>query len=38
VVTTHDPEAAAEADAELVLDEGRASWARPLRARTESLR
>ena len=30
VVSTHDPEAAAEADAELVLDEGRASWARPL--------
>jgi len=30
VVGTHDPEAAAPADAELVLDEGRASWARPL--------
>ena len=28
LVATHDPEAAAEADAELVLDEGRASWAR----------
>ena len=27
---THDPEAAEPADAELVLDEGRASWARPL--------
>jgi putative ABC transport system ATP-binding protein len=38
VVTTHDPEAAAEADAELVLDEGRASWARPLPTRSEALR
>jgi putative ABC transport system ATP-binding protein len=32
VIGTHDPEAAAPADAELVLDEGRASWARPLRS------
>ena len=31
VVATHDPEAAEPADAELALDEGRASWARPLR-------
>ncbi|EGD40484.1 ABC transporter, ATP-binding protein [Nocardioidaceae bacterium Broad-1] len=30
VLATHDPEAAAEADAELALDEGVASWARPL--------
>jgi putative ABC transport system ATP-binding protein len=30
VIGTHDPEAAAPADAELVLDEGHASWARPL--------
>jgi putative ABC transport system ATP-binding protein len=30
VIGTHDPEAAAPADAELVLDEGRATWARPL--------
>jgi putative ABC transport system ATP-binding protein len=30
VVATHDPEAAAPADAELVLDEGAATWARPL--------
>lgn len=30
VVATHDPEAAEPADAELVLDEGRVSWARPL--------
>jgi putative ABC transport system ATP-binding protein len=30
VVATHDPEAAEPADAELRLDEGRASWARPL--------
>lgn len=30
VLATHDPEAAAPADAELVLDEGTASWARPL--------
>ncbi|RNM13884.1 ATP-binding cassette domain-containing protein [Nocardioides pocheonensis] len=32
VVATHDPEAAEPADAELVLNEGRASWARPLAA------
>jgi putative ABC transport system ATP-binding protein len=30
VVATHDPEAAAPADAELVLDQGAATWARPL--------
>jgi putative ABC transport system ATP-binding protein len=30
VVATHDPEAAAPADAELALDEGAATWARPL--------
>ncbi|MET8522117.1 ATP-binding cassette domain-containing protein [Nocardioides sp. NPDC004968] len=30
VLATHDPEAAAEADAELALDEGVASWPRPL--------
>lgn len=30
VVATHDPEAAAPADAELELDEGVARWARPL--------
>ena len=30
LIGTHDPEAAAPADAELVLDEGRATWARPL--------
>lgn len=30
VVATHDPEAAAPADAELVLDQGSATWARPL--------
>lgn len=30
VVATHDPEAAAPADAELVLDQGASSWARPL--------
>jgi putative ABC transport system ATP-binding protein len=30
VYATHDPEAAEPADAELVLDEGRATWARPL--------
>ena len=30
VLATHDPEAAAEADAELTLDEGVASWVRPL--------
>jgi putative ABC transport system ATP-binding protein len=30
VLATHDPEAAEEADAELALDEGTASWARPL--------
>ncbi|MFI5627633.1 ATP-binding cassette domain-containing protein [Nocardioides sp. NPDC051685] len=30
VLATHDPEAAAEADAELALDEGIASWPRPL--------
>lgn len=28
VMSTHDPEAAAQADAELALDEGRMSWAR----------
>jgi len=32
VVATHDAEAAAPADAELNLDEGRASWVRPLPA------
>lgn len=31
VLATHDPEAAAAADAELALDEGVASWPRPLR-------
>ena len=30
VLATHDPEAAAAADAELALDEGVASWPRPL--------
>ena len=30
VLATHDPEAAAEADAELALDEGVSTWARPL--------
>lgn len=30
VLATHDPEAAAEADAELALDDGVASWPRPL--------
>lgn len=30
ILATHDPEAAAEADAELALDEGVASWPRPL--------
>jgi putative ABC transport system ATP-binding protein len=30
VVATHDPEAAAPADAELALDEGVATWVRPL--------
>ncbi|MFD7077334.1 ATP-binding cassette domain-containing protein [Nocardioides sp. NPDC059952] len=30
VLATHDPEAAAEADAEVALDEGVASWPRPL--------
>ena len=30
VIGTHDPEAASPADAELVLDEGEARWARPL--------
>jgi putative ABC transport system ATP-binding protein len=30
VLATHDPEAAAEADAELALDEGVGSWPRPL--------
>lgn len=29
VVATHDPEAAAECDAELHLDDGHAAWARP---------
>ncbi|QIG44018.1 ATP-binding cassette domain-containing protein [Nocardioides anomalus] len=29
VLATHDPEAAAAADAELALDEGRATWVRP---------
>jgi putative ABC transport system ATP-binding protein len=32
VVATHDPEAAAPADAELALDEGVATWVRPLPA------
>jgi putative ABC transport system ATP-binding protein len=32
VVATHDPEAAAPADAELALDEGVATWVRPLAA------
>lgn len=31
VLATHDPEAAAPADAELALDEGRATWVRQLR-------
>jgi len=30
VVATHDPEAAAECDGELHLDDGRAEWVRPL--------
>jgi putative ABC transport system ATP-binding protein len=30
VLATHDPEAAEPADAELALDEGRATWVRPL--------
>jgi putative ABC transport system ATP-binding protein len=30
VMCTHDPEAAAQADAELALDEGRMTWPRPL--------
>ena len=30
LVATHDPETAAPADGELLLDEGRARWARPL--------
>jgi putative ABC transport system ATP-binding protein len=30
VMATHDPEAAAGADGELALDDGRASWVRPL--------
>jgi putative ABC transport system ATP-binding protein len=30
VLATHDPEAAAIADGELTLDEGRATWVRPL--------
>jgi putative ABC transport system ATP-binding protein len=30
VVATHDPEAAADCDGELRLDEGRATWVRPL--------
>ncbi len=34
VIGTHDPEAAAPADGELLLDEGRASWVRPLPATT----
>jgi putative ABC transport system ATP-binding protein len=29
-MSTHDPEAAAQADAEIALDEGGMSWARPL--------
>lgn len=32
VLATHDPEAAAVADAELALDEGVATWVRPLTA------
>jgi putative ABC transport system ATP-binding protein len=32
VLATHDPEAAEEADAELALDEGAATWTRPLPA------
>ena len=30
LMSTHDPEAAAEADAEIALDEGEMSWVRPL--------
>jgi len=30
VMTTHDPEAAAQADAEIALDEGTMRWARPV--------
>ncbi len=30
LMSTHDPEAAAQADAEIALDEGGMSWARPL--------
>ncbi|MEI7054401.1 ATP-binding cassette domain-containing protein [Nocardioides sp. CCNWLW239] len=33
VLATHDPDAAAEADAELALDEGAATWVRPLPGR-----
>ncbi|HEY4315342.1 MAG TPA: ABC transporter ATP-binding protein, partial [Actinomycetes bacterium] len=32
VLATHDPEAAAECDAELHLDAGVATWVRPLEA------
>ena len=32
LMSTHDPEAAAQCDAELALDEGAMSWARPLPA------
>ena len=30
LMSTHDPEAASEADAELALDEGEMTWVRPL--------
>jgi len=30
LMSTHDPEAAAEADAEIALDEGAMTWVRPL--------
>ncbi|MDX6299844.1 MAG: putative transport system permease protein [Nocardioidaceae bacterium] len=33
VMTTHDPEASAQADAEIALDEGRMSWRRRLERR-----
>ncbi len=30
VMSTHDPEAAAQTDAEIALDEGTMRWARPV--------
>jgi putative ABC transport system ATP-binding protein len=37
LIATHDPEAAEPADAELVLDEGAATWARPLPGRAATV-